>query len=390
MNTIAAVTTAKAPGAIASIDIFGELAGSVVMQIFKADTKTPDFSPTKILTGHILDDENVIDHVVLACHKQNHFCINCHGNPLIVESILKSLAKKGAHLVTSEQFLQMQFAAENNLCTIESEAKIVQLKSLTIEGVQLISNQATKGLAKHFKSWEKKAAALDIKDLQKRCEEILAQSDIANLIINGANLVLAGPPNSGKSTLINSLAGKQKAIVTDIAGTTRDWVSATCKTKSLVMKVIDTAGLDQNLTINRNIDKQSQQKTADHLAAADLVLFVLDSTKAFEITEALKKSIANRKVLVVLNKIDLAGSVDKYDDLPYPSVKISAANDQGIDGLVKEIHEQLGIADYNLTTPACFTQRQRDIIEKLAKIQSPGEAQSLITALLGGIITDYE
>ncbi|GAI47024.1 unnamed protein product, partial [marine sediment metagenome] len=146
-------------------------------------------------------------------------------------------------------------------------------------------------------------------------------SQTAKLIIAGCTMVIAGPPNSGKSTLLNCICGKQKAIVTDIKGTTRDWVSAKCQIGSLSAELIDTAGLDEKLaaTPENILAKKSQEKTARILEQADLVLLVLDNSQPIDqldgrliekITGKLVLSEAEGKILTVLNKSDLPAKLN--------------------------------------------------------------------------------
>jgi tRNA modification GTPase len=390
MNTFAAVMTGKGTGAISTIQVFGDSAEPLVKKIFKpAGSKPAILKPGKILLGQITDGSETIDQVVVGCESVHSFAINCHGNPLIVADIMKALAQHGAILLTAEELLAKILSAQEHISTIELEAKSAQPKAKTIEGTKIIANQINTGLSGKAKKWLEKINAMSLREIRADAEQVLKASQTAKLIITGCTMVLSGPPNTGKSTLLNYLAGRQKAIVTDIKGTTRDWVSARCKIAPLSVELIDTAGLDEKLsaTSKETIEKLSQQKTAEILEGADLVLLVLDSSQtADQLDEKLLEKIADKKILAVLNKSDLPARLDtgKLSQILGSTVQISAKLGAGIENLLKEIRQICGVADFDLRTAVCFTGRQENLVKQLQKAKSKRQAVSIITELLNG------
>ncbi|HLB74278.1 MAG TPA: GTPase, partial [Sedimentisphaerales bacterium] len=209
------------------------------------------------------------------------------------------------------------------------------------------------------------------------------------LIIFGCTIVLAGPPNSGKSTLLNYLAGRQKAIVTDIEGTTRDWVSAECQIGPLCVTLIDTAGLDEKLaaTPGKSVEKAAQERTGRILTEAELILLVLDNSKtADQLNRTLIDKIAAKKVLTVLNKSDLAAKLDvaQLPDSLSSAVQISAKFGAGIENLKKEILQIAGVTEISTSTPVAFTSRQQNILRQLTAAKTNRQAVLLISELLNG------
>ena len=265
MAAFAAVMTGKGTGAISTIHVFGDTAEAVIKKIFKPAPDIPvTYQTGKILLGTIVDAEETVDEVVIGCEGPETFAIHCHGNPLINEMIMQLLGKQGAELLTTDQLLTKILSAQKHINTIELEAKLTQPGAGTLEGTKIIANQIEAGLSKKAAEWLKNIMAISIDRISADAGRILKNSQTAKLIITGCKAAIIGPPNTGKSTLLNCLAGRQKAIVTDIKGTTRDWISARCKIGPLSIELIDTAGLDEELaaTPERVVEKASQRKTA--------------------------------------------------------------------------------------------------------------------------------
>lgn len=374
MSLRACVTTAKGAAAIASIYLTGDNAHAIIKAIFQSPSSDDlHYDTGEILVGNIIDGNRIIDHAVVACLDDDSFEISCHGNPLIVEMIMKLLEDKGAQLVTAEEILKEHIASESKNA-IATEAKLHQLKAVTIEGVKIIANQLNTGLKKTVSNWLANFDSLSLEQIANESKAILTRSHTAKLIINGCKAVLAGPPNSGKSTLLNCLAGKQKAIVTDVAGTTRDWVTATCRIGPILIELADTAGLDEKLK-ETTIDHKAQQKTTQLLTDCDLILWVIDGSRAADI-EMIE---TDKPVLVILNKSDLGCVVDYH-----PAVQISAETGDGIEGLAEAIQEILEVSGFDLSAAVCFTPRQVELLSNLTEAIDKTTANSIITELLTG------
>jgi len=386
MDTFAAVMTGKGTGAISTIQVFGTEAEEAIRKIFKpAGVKSAQLKPGEICLGTIDDGAETIDQVTIGCEGPNNFAINCHGNPLIVADIMKLLRGKRVKPVTAEQLKIKILTEQKKLNTISIEATITLPKAKTIEGTKIVAYQITSGLNATAKRWLRSNETKQLEQIKQQAQQILKNSETAGLIIFGCTICIAGPANTGKSTLLNRLTNTQKAIVTDIKGTTRDWVSGLCLIGPLYTELIDTAGLDHKLA--EDIDRLSQQKALEKLKKADLVLLVLDNTRpAEQLQKHFIKAIADKKFLVVLNKTDLPAvcETSSLSLTPAETVYISAKNGTGIETLKNKIQEKLDVPDSNLLRPVCITTRQKEILKKLQKAKSVQQAQTLITELLEG------
>jgi len=381
--------TGKGTGAISTVQVFGDSAEAVIKKIFKTvGTKPAKFKTGEILLGTITDGNETIDQVTIGCEQADSFAINCHGNPLIVADIMQLLQRRGATLLTAEQLLTKIISARKPINTIAVEAKLSQLKAKTIEGTKIIVNQIDVGLSKKAAEWLENINEISLNQISTQAERILENSRTAKLIIFGCKAAIIGPPNTGKSTLLNCLAGRQKAIVTDIKGTTRDWVTAQCRIDSLFLELVDTAGLGgELLNPEDTIEKAAQKKSLEILEQADLVLLVLDNSHLTNhLDEYLLGKIAGKKVLTVLNKSDLPSKfdTDKLPEILSNTVKISAGEGTGIENLLEKIRQTTGVADFDLKTTVCFTDRQENLMKQLTNIKSKQQAASIITELLNG------
>ncbi|MFH1717033.1 MAG: GTPase [Planctomycetota bacterium] len=389
MSIFTAVMTGKGAGAISTVQVFGKDCEGLVARIFKpAGTKPAKFNANEILLGAITDGDRTIDQVTIGCETQDTFAIHCHGNPLVVEMIMQLLDRCGVTLLTAEQLLAKIFTSAEPASTIAVEAKLAQLRAETIQGTKIIANQIDAGLGEEARNWLANIDETSLAEIRAEAAKILQGSQVAKLIIYGCTAVLTGPPNSGKSTLLNRLAGRQKAIVTDIKGTTRDWVEATCKIGPLCLRLIDTAGLDEELpNCQDNINEAARKKTIEILEQADLILLVLDSSRpADEYDDRLSRRIGDKRVVTVLNKSDLPAKFD-VNELPQTlsnTVRIGATEGAGIEDLKEEIQRILGTPDFDLHQAVCFTDRQENLLRELQKVKSKLQAASIITELLKG------
>jgi tRNA modification GTPase len=395
MNTFAAVMTGKGTGAISTVQVFGDSAEALVKKIFTPAAASPaKFKTGEILLGKILDGDEIIDQVTLGCEGPKNFAIHCHGNPLIVADIMQLLQRYGVTLLTPEQLLTKILSSQKAVNTIVIEAGLTRLKAKTIEGTKIIANQIDAGLSATAAGWLENINETSLKQISTQIGRILENSQIAKLIIDGCTAALIGPPNSGKSTLLNTLAGRQKAIVTDIKGTTRDWVGTVCRIESLYLSLIDTAGLDEELNAPEDVIEQAaQKKSIEIVEQADLILLVLDNSQTNDrLDKGFLNKIGGKRVLTVLNKCDLPAKFDskkfiRRGGLPEAlsnSVKISAKEGTGIENLLEKVRQICGVADFDLKTAVCFTKRQNNLLKKLKNAKSKQQATSIITELLNG------
>lgn len=393
MAAFAAVMTGSGAGAIATIQLCGESARAVLSEIFLSSGRgSPAFELGRIRLGHIVDGTEVIDQVTVGCEGPDVFAIHCHGNPLITERIMSLLQSRGVDVLAAGSALARTLSTERPADSIAIEAKLALTKVKTIEGARIIVAQIEGGLTQTVRRWSRETDSISLAEIAGQATQILRDSQTARLIVEGCTVALIGPPNTGKSTLLNTLAGCEKALVTDIEGTTRDWVCAEILIPPLAATVVDTAGLDTDAVAadGDDIDQAAQARSVEILRRADLVLLVLDVSRPdAHMGEKLLEAMADKRILTVLNKSDLPSRLD-LAALPADtdkSVRISAKQAVGIDDLVRAIHRTLGVASFDPHTPVAFTARQRSLLQRIASTSSETEGASLISELLEGPVS---
>jgi tRNA U34 5-carboxymethylaminomethyl modifying GTPase MnmE/TrmE len=399
MSAKVCVLTAKGYGAISGIALYGAGAVAIAAKVFVSWEKAA-FKAGDIFHGQIVEDGQALDDVVLGCEADDYFVIHCHGNPILVQKIVQLLIRHGAQLINLELEKYHESIFPHYTTLIEREAYIEQLRAVTLEGVKIIQLQIGGGLSAMVKDWLDGYDRFSMEEIQEQCREILNRSAIARRIIGGVKIVLAGPANSGKSTLLNVLAGGEKAIVSDIAGTTRDWVSVFIHTGPLRAEVIDTAGLGQD-AVRDAVDKAAQQRTLELMEQCDCILWIEDgSIKSTNSKGGSDRGLAEVDgrypvpsihltafggchpiIIEVLNKSDLPGNKlqhGKSDALP-----VSAKNGSGMNTLLNEIQNRLQVCDFACALPVVFNDRQKKLLEAIMTLGQKDQLCNYLIQLNG-------
>jgi len=366
-DTIVALATAQGIGAIAVIRLSGEEAITTVQSVFRGKILTEQPSHT-IHFGTINDDDHVIDEVLVAIFKAPHSFttenaveISCHGSPLIIKEIIKVLLKKGARLATPGEFTKRAFLhGRFDLAQAEAIADLINAE--TDNARQAALNQMRGGFSKeinrlreeliHFASLieleldfgEEDVEFAKRSDLKKLIFQIqgyltslIKSFDQGNVIKNGVPTVIAGKPNAGKSTLLNVLLNEEKAIVSDIAGTTRDSIEDEIILGGINFRFIDTAGLRDTQDV---IEAMGVERTRDKMKKASLIIYMVDltNTSLNEIESEIKTlSELGIPYIKVGNKLDKADETLVAQLRKENFIFISAKHNDHIDALKENI-----------------------------------------------------
>lgn len=366
-DTIAAISTALGVGAISIIRVSGNDAIKIVNSISKRKILETVDSHT-ITYDHIMEDGKVIDEVLISVMKapRTFTCedvveINAHGGITTTNRILKELLKKGCRLAEPGEFTKRAFLngridltqAEGimdlinsktekarNLAINQLDGKVSNLiNELRNDIIQILANIEVNIDYPEYEDIEeltneKVRPMLD--NLENKMKKILNESENGKLVREGIKTSIIGKPNVGKSSLLNRLLNEEKAIVTDIEGTTRDIVEGTIVIDGILLNMIDTAGIRET---NDLVESIGVKKSMELIEKSDLVLYVLNNND--EITENeldILKKLENKNHIIVINKCDLESKL-KLPDNTYNIIKISALEDKGIDELKEKIKE---------------------------------------------------
>ncbi len=371
-DTIAAIATAPGEGGIGIIRISGEKSLQVAESIFKSVTGKliKDYNTRTLIYGTVVDGEKVIDEALVAYMKgpksytgEDVIEINCHGGFISVKKILELILSKDVRLADAGEFTKRAFL-NGRIDLSQAEAIIDVIKAKTDKAHEVAQSQLEGSLSKNIRELrfkltevlahlevsidfaEEDVEEITYKTLRENAEDIKREikklydtSESGKILRDGLKTVIIGKPNVGKSSLLNSILGENRAIVTDIAGTTRDVIEEFVNIKGIPLKIVDTAGIRETEDI---VEKIGVERSKESYNTADLVIMVLDSSRPLsqedrEILETLE----NKKTIVLLNKTDLPQQIDidelsKYVDCS-SIIKISALQHKGIEELQDKI-----------------------------------------------------
>ena len=371
-DTIAAIATAPGEGGIGIIRISGEKSLQVAQSIFKSKSgkMIKDYNARTLIYGTVVDNEKVIDEVLVAYMKgpnsytaEDVIEINCHGGFISVKKILELILSKGVRLAEAGEFTKRAFL-NGRIDLSQAEAIIDVIKSKTDMAHEVAQSQLEGSLAKKIKDLRMNVtevlAHLEVSidfaeedveeityqtleekalELRNEIKKLYDTAESGKILRDGLKTVIVGKPNVGKSSLLNSILGENRAIVTDIAGTTRDVIEEFVNIKGIPLKIVDTAGIRETEDV---VEKIGVEKSRESFSTADLVIMVLDaSRKLSEEDMEILESLKNKKTIVLLNKIDLEPQIEleKIEEFVNSEdiIKISALKHQGIEELQDKI-----------------------------------------------------
>lgn len=395
MSTIAAISTAQGQGGIGVIRVSGEQAFTIVDKIFKSVSgkKIMDIKGYTALFGHIYNNEEVLDEVVVLKYVapksftgENVVEISCHGGMYITKEVLNAVIMAGASLAEPGEFTKRAYLnGKMDLTEAESVMDIISAKSKSAaraalfvkDGALFKKSQQVKQLlldkAAHLSAWadypEEDIPEVSEDSIMEAIEEsisilekLLSTYDMGQVVKEGIDTVIAGRPNAGKSTLMNLLVGREKSIVTNIAGTTRDVVEDTVLVGNVMLKLSDTAGIRDT---DNEIEKIGVQKTFDKINGAGLVIALFDNNQVLNSEDIdLINKIKDMPCIAVINKIDLEDKVDKkyITDNIENVVYISAKQQDNIDELKNMIEKIAGTEGFDPSAGIIANERQRNAI----------------------------
>ena len=393
MKTIAAITTSIGSGGVGIIRISGEDSLNIIKKVF-VPVKTGELKPFSLKLGHIVDEnKNVVDQVLVSYFKApksytgEDVCeINCHGGNIAVNRVLELVLQNGATLAEGGEFTKRAFLngkldltqAEavidliNSKSEKEGKASIKQLEGKLGNEIRGIKDEIISLLADieaniDYPEYE------DIEDVRReKIEEILEKEinrlhkleesfESGKILKNGIMTAIVGKPNVGKSSLLNMLLKEERAIVTEIAGTTRDTIEECVTIKGITLRLIDTAGIRETEDVVENIGVEKSKKA---LETAELVLFLIDGSLGFlpedsEILEAVK----DKNHIILINKIDIENS--KIDIKDENVIRISAKTGEGIGELENKIEEMFNLKKLDTENEFIITNiRHKDLLNK--------------------------
>lgn len=385
-NTIVALATAPLKAALHLIRISGDDAFKITDEIFTHEIS--GLQKRSVFLGDIVDNDEIIDNVVLIAYPgpktmtgEDVVEISCHGSMIIANQIISAYLARGARYATRGEFSMRAFyngkmdlieaeAVNDMINATTKEAKNLSLMSLLGKTSSLIA-PLKKSLADllalvevnidypeytDIEEANVETISNAIKPIREEVKKLIKGGEEGIIIRQGIKVAIVGEPNVGKSSLLNALLHEDKAIVSDIPGTTRDVVEGDINLKGITLHLLDTAGIRNE---GDSLENLGIKKSERMIEEADLVIMVLDCTK--EISENDKRILSlteNKKTIIVYNKADL---LTKKDD---KKLYISA-KDEDIDGLLNKIYEVLGVSSDAYSNPSLSNVRELGLLRKI-------------------------
>ena len=365
-DTIAAISTAMTGSGIGIIRISGEKSVSIAEKIFHPGKKGKKLSEQAAYTAHygmIKDGEEIIDEVLVLLMKKPHSYtaedtveIHCHGGVYVMKRLLDLVIRNGARPADPGEFTKRAFLngridlsqAEAVMDVIQAKNEyalknsVSQLKGSVMKKIRALREQVLYEIAyiesalddpEHI-SLEGYPQKLCVKvdNFLKESEELLTGAEEGRVLREGIRTVIVGKPNVGKSSLLNVLAGDERAIVTEIAGTTRDALEEQIRIRGLTLNLVDTAGIRETEDV---VERIGVDRAKNMVNEADLVLYVVDSSSVLdENDEEIISFLKDQNVIVLLNKSDLPSAVNSemiQEKLSKPVISVSAREETGIE-----------------------------------------------------------
>lgn len=400
-DTIAAIATAVSEAGISIVRISGKQAIETAARIFRSGKK--DFvleeQPSHTIHyGFIYDGEERVDEILLLLMKGPHSYtgedtveIDCHGGVYVTRRILETVIRHGARLAEPGEFTKRAFLnGKMDLTQAEAVGEIIssrnahalhtsveQLKGSVKEAIGNFRKEILYHLAfiesalddpEHI-SLDGYAETLGgvVNKLRGQMQQLIATFDNDRMCREGIRTVIIGKPNAGKSSLMNVLVGEERAIVTDVAGTTRDTLEEQIQINGISLNIIDTAGIRKT---EDTVEKIGIQRAVASMEKADLILYVADgSVPLNESDEEIIDLIRDRKAIVLLNKTDLETVVTEEDLRArvgaHPVLSISAREEKGIDQLEEVLKDLFFQGEISFNDQVCITNlRQKQLLEE--------------------------
>lgn len=365
-ETIIALATPPGSGAIAVIRLSGSKAVDIVNRVFQHKKKLSEVESQKQVFGTICNGEEVIDEVLVSVFRnpksytgEDTVEISCHGSPFIMKSILELLMQRGARMAAPGEFTQRAFL-NGKLDLAQAEAVADLIASETKASHQIAFHQMRGGVSSELTELRESLInftalielELDfgeedvefanreelqtlVQNLKSKIESLIHSFQYGNAIKNGVPVAIVGPPNAGKSSLLNALLNEERAIVSDIEGTTRDTIEEAITIDGIRFRFIDTAGIRESSDTIESIGIARSKKMIEQ---ARIVLNVFDCSKGLPLEIAQE----DKTIFPLANKIDLVGDMD----FGQHTIAISTVTKQGLDvlkqKLLKSIREGIG------------------------------------------------
>ena len=419
-DTIAAIATAMSNSGIGIVRISGDEALEVADRIFrpkKGSRKVSDMETHTIHYGYVVDGEEVVDEVMLLIMKapRSYTCedtieIDCHGGVLVIKKILESVLKYGARPAEPGEFTKRAFLngridlsqAESVIDVINAQNELALKSSVSqLQGAVLEKIKDIRAVVLHEIAFIESAlddpehVSLDgypkqlhgiMSDAHAKVKKLLDSSDNGKMLKEGINTAIVGKPNAGKSSLLNILVGEERAIVTEIAGTTRDILQEQIQIGGIGLNVIDTAGIRDTEDI---VEKIGVNKSREYIEKADLIIYVVDSsTELDENDQEIIEAIQDKKAIVLLNKSDLDAKTDATvleKRLNKPILSISAKNNTGIHELEKLIEEMFFSGKLSFNDEVYIT----NIRQKNALAEAESSLKMVLQSIDDGMPEDF-